>query len=56
MKNKFLLLLILGVAFFASCSDDDKDPFKNYSADYSGDKLALKLNGKEFSGTSVSFK
>lgn len=55
MKNKFLLLLILGVAFFASCSDDDKDPFKNYSADYSGDKLALKLNGKEFSGTSVSF-
>ena len=55
MKNKFLLLLILGVAFFASCSDDDKGPFKNYSADYSGDKLALKLNGKEFSGTSVSF-
>ena len=55
MKNKFLLLLILGVAFFASCSDDDKDPFKNYSADYSGDKIALKLNGKEFSGTSVSF-
>ncbi len=55
MKNKFLLLLILGVAFFASCSDDDKDPFKNYSADYRGDKLALKLNGKEFSGTSVSF-
>ena len=55
MKNKFLLLLILSVAFFASCSDDDKDPFKNYSADYSGDKLALKLNGKEFSGTSVSF-
>ena len=55
MKNKFLLLLILGVAFFASCSDDDKVPFKNYSADYSGDKLALKLNGKEFSGTSVSF-
>ena len=55
MKNKFLLLLILGVAFFASCSDDDTDPFKNYSADYSGDKLALKLNGKEFSGTSVSF-
>lgn len=49
------MLLILGVAFFASCSDDDKDPFKNYSADYSGDKLALKLNGKEFSGTSVSF-
>ena len=55
MKNKFLLLLILGVAFFESCSDDDNDPFKNYSADYSGDKLALKLNGKEFSGTSVSF-
>ncbi len=55
MKNKFLLLLILGVVFFASCSDDDKDPFKNYSADYSGDKLALKLNGKEFAGTSVSF-
>ena len=55
MKNKFLFLMILGWAFFASCSDDDKDPFKNYSADYSGDKLALKLNGKEFSGTSVSF-
>ena len=25
MKNKFLLLLILGVTFFASCSDDDDD-------------------------------
>ena len=55
MKNKFLFLMILGLAFFASCSDDDKDPFKNYSADFSGDKLALKLNGKEFSGMSVSF-
>ena len=25
MKNKFLLLLILGVTFFASCNDDDDD-------------------------------
>ena len=55
MKNKLLLLLALSIAFFTGCKDDDKDPFKNYSADYSGDKLALKLNGKEFSGTSVSF-
>lgn len=25
MKNKFLLLLILGVAFFAGCNNDDDD-------------------------------
>lgn len=39
----------------SSCSDDDKDPFKNYSADYSGDKLTMKVNGKEFAGASVAF-
>ena len=23
MKNKFLLLMVVGIVFFASCSDDD---------------------------------
>ncbi|MCQ4873223.1 DUF4925 domain-containing protein [Butyricimonas paravirosa] len=56
MKNRFLWLLILGMALFASCSDDDdKDPFKNYSADYSADKLDLKLNGMDITGASVAF-
>lgn len=56
MKNKFLFLMILGLAFFASCSDDDKDPFKNYSVDFSGDKLDLTFNGKKLEGKSVCFK
>ena len=30
MKNKFLLLLILGVTFFASCNDDDDDDFLSF--------------------------
>lgn len=56
MKNRFLWLLIFGMALFASCSDDDdKDPFKNYSADYSADKLDLKLNGMDITGASVAF-
>lgn len=56
MKNRFLWLLVLGMALFASCSDDDdKDPFKNYSADYSADKLDLKLNGMDITGASVAF-
>ena len=33
MKNKFLLLLILSVAFFASCSDDDDKAWKNIPQD-----------------------
>ena len=33
MKNKFLLLLILGVAFFASCSDDDDKAWKKIPQD-----------------------
>ncbi len=55
MKNRFLWLLILGMALFSGCSDDDDDFFKNYSVDYSADKLDLKLNGKSFTGASVSF-
>ena len=45
MKNKFLLLLILGVTFFASCSDDDDDKVRNYN----GDKLTLSVGGINFS-------
>ena len=45
MKNKFLFLLILGVTFFASCSDDDDDKVRNYN----GDKLTLSVGGINFS-------
>lgn len=55
MKNRILWLLVLGMAFFVGCSDDDNDLFKNYSANYSADKLDLKLNGKSFPGATVSF-
>lgn len=46
MKNKFLLLLILGVTFFASCSDDDDDKVRTYN----GDKLTLSVSGIDLSG------
>ena len=55
MKNKLLFLVMLGFVVFVGCNDDDKDPFENYSADYSMDKLDLKLNGRSFTGASVSF-
>jgi len=45
MKNKFLLLLILGVTFFASCSDDDDDKVRTYN----GDSLSLSVGGINFS-------
>ena len=46
MKNKFLLLLILGVTFFASCNDDDDDKTRTYN----GDKLTLSVSGIDLSG------
>ncbi|WP_292266122.1 hypothetical protein [Butyricimonas sp.] len=42
MKNRFLWLLILGMALFSGCSDDD-DP--DYSGNYGVDKLKLTLSG-----------
>lgn len=45
MKNKFLLLLILGVTFFASCNDDDDDKVRTYN----GDSLSLSVGGINFS-------
>ena len=36
MKIKFLLLMVVGIVFFASCSDDDdKDSTKDFSGIYS---------------------
>lgn len=52
MKNKFLLLLILGVTFFASCSDDDDD----YSGTYKVDKLHLTLSGITQNAKEVELK
>ena len=35
MKNKFLLLMVLGIVFFASCSDsDNKDTTKDFNGIY----------------------
>lgn len=45
MKNKFLLLLILGVTFFVSCNDDDDDKVRTYN----GDSLSLSVGGINFS-------
>lgn len=56
MKNNFLFLVCLGLVLLSSCKDDDKDPFKNYSVDYTGSKLALTFNGKEMTGKAVSFR
>ena len=36
MKNKFLILMILGIVFITSCSDDnDKDSPKDFNGIYS---------------------
>lgn len=47
MKNKLLLLLILGVTFFSACSDDDD---KDYDGTYSGDQLKISVSNVELSG------
>lgn len=48
MKNKFLLLLILGVAFFASCSDDDDKAWKNIPQDeIEIQKVTFEVNGEQ---------
>lgn len=59
MKNKFLFLLILGLAFFASCSDDDNDGPKDFNGVYSTGstdfELDLKYSDAVFTGKSVEF-
>lgn len=47
--NKFFFLLILGVTFFSSCSDDDDGAI----ATYNGDKLELSVSGVVLSGKEV---
>ena len=48
MKNKFLLLLILSVAFFASCSDDDDKAWKNIPQDeIEIQKVTFEVNGEQ---------
>ena len=48
MKNKFLLLLILGVAFFASCSDDDDKAWKKIPQDeIEIQKVTFEVNGEQ---------
>ena len=50
MKNNFLFLMVLGLAFFASCSDDDKKPdvptAEQIVGEYSADKLKVEVDGK----------
>lgn len=60
MKNKFLLLMILGIVFFASCSDsDNKDTPKDFNGIYSTTStdrvLDLKYSNAVFIGKSVDF-
>ena len=50
MKNKFLFLIVLGLAFLTSCSDDDKDK----SLTFKGDNLTLSVSGVDFSGKEVT--
>ena len=48
MKNKFLLLLILCVAFFASCSDDDDKAWKKIPQDeIEIQKVTFEVNGEQ---------
>ena len=60
MKNKFLLLIVLGIVFFASCSDsDNKDTPKDFNGIYSTTStdrvLDLKYSNAVFIGKSVDF-
>ena len=48
MKNKFLLLLILGVTFFVSCSDDDDKAWKKIPQDeIEIQKVTFEVNGEQ---------
>ena len=60
MKNKFLLLMVLGIVFFTSCSDsDNKDTPKDFNGIYSTTStdrvLDLKYSNAVFIGKSVDF-
>lgn len=63
MKNKFLVLLVLGIAFFAGCSDDNKSADDDQESAFNGiystgsaeRALDLKYSGVEFKGKSVNF-
>ena len=60
MKNKFLILMILGIVFITSCSDDDdKDSPKDFNGIYSTTStervLDLRYSDAVFIGKSVDF-
>ena len=60
MKNKFLVLMILGIVFITSCSDDDdKDSPKDFNGIYSTTStervLDLRYSDVVFIGKSVDF-
>ena len=55
MKNRFLWLLILGMALFAGCSDDDDDPKLDLNASYASSELNLTYSGEAMSGKYVTF-
>ena len=60
MKNKFLVLMILGIVFITSCSDDDdKDSPKDFNGIYSTTStervLDLRYSDAVFIGKSVDF-
>ena len=49
MKNKFLLLLMMGITLFAACSDDDEPEIpptlNEVIGEYTGEKLNATVNG-----------
>lgn len=56
MKNRFLWLLILGMALFAGCNDDDDDDNKlDLNASYTSSELDLTYGGEVMSGKYVTF-
>lgn len=59
MKNKFLFLIVLGLAFLTSCSDDDKDSPKDFNGTYSTTStdhvLDLKYSDIVLTGKNVEF-
>lgn len=59
MKSKFLFLMVLALAFFVGCSDDDNDGPKDFNGVYSTGnadyELDLKYSDAVFIGKSVEF-
>lgn len=54
MKNKLLFLLVFGVMFFTSCSDDDDTTWKKIpQGEISAENITLNINGDQASTGTV---